>query len=82
MKTTMFDHNRFGRALRQARTEQQLTYKEAAEHSGVSAAVLHRIETEHHTPTIDVFVKLLDWLGKPVTEYIYDPSTIYTGDEP
>ncbi|MCD7883325.1 MAG: helix-turn-helix domain-containing protein [Lachnospiraceae bacterium] len=63
--------NTFGKMIRQARTEQQLTLYRLAEKLNTSAAYLRTIENGTHTPSLDLFCRIIRALHLSADAYIY-----------
>lgn len=66
------DHivSRLGEKIKNMRTERGLSLKELANKSGISAAAIHKIESNGITPTITTMMKISDALGKKVSHFI------------
>ncbi len=66
------DHivSRLGEKIKNMRTERGLSLKDLANKSGVSAAAIHKIESNGITPTITTMMKISDALGKKVSHFI------------
>lgn len=66
------DHivSRLGERIKNMRTERRLSLKDLSHKSGVSAAAIHKIESNGITPTITTMMKIADALGKKVSHFI------------
>ncbi|NJR43405.1 MAG: helix-turn-helix transcriptional regulator [Akkermansiaceae bacterium] len=66
------DHivSRLGEKIKNMRTERGLSLKELSHKSGISAAAIHKIESNGITPTITTMMKISDALGKKVSHFI------------
>lgn len=70
------DHimSRLGEKIKNMRTERGLSLKELAHKSGISAAAIHKIESNGITPTITTMMKISDALGKKVSHFIEEKA--------
>lgn len=59
-----------GERIKNMRTERRLSLKDLSHKSGVSAAAIHKIESNGITPTITTMMKIADALGKKVSHFI------------
>ena len=70
------DHivSRLGEKIKNMRTERRLSLKELSHKSGISAAAIHKIESNGITPTITTMMKISDALGKKVSHFIEEKT--------
>jgi transcriptional regulator with XRE-family HTH domain len=61
---------RFGAALREIRTRQQLTQEQLAERSGLSYKFIGEVERGRGNPTLDTIARLADALGVNITDLL------------
>lgn len=66
------DHivSKLGEKIKVLRTEKNLSLKDLSERSSISAAAIHKIESNGITPTITTMMKISDALGKKVSFFI------------
>lgn len=66
------DHivSRLGEKIKILRTEKSLSLKDLSNRSGISAAAIHKIESNGIIPTITTMMKIADALGKNVSHFI------------
>jgi transcriptional regulator with XRE-family HTH domain len=62
--------SKLGEKIKSIRTEKDWSLQDLAEKSGISAAGIHRIESNGITPTITTMMKIADALGKKVSYFI------------
>jgi transcriptional regulator with XRE-family HTH domain len=62
--------SKLGEKIKTIRIEKSWSLQELAEKSGISAAGIHRIESNGITPTITTMMKIADALGKKVSYFI------------
>jgi transcriptional regulator with XRE-family HTH domain len=62
--------SRLGEKIKTLRIEKSWSLQELAEKSGISAAGIHRIESNGIIPTITTMMKIADALGKKVSYFI------------
>ncbi len=62
--------SKLGQKIKTLRTENGWSLKELAKKSGISAAGIHRIESNGIIPTITTMMKIADALGKRVSFFI------------
>ena len=69
---SQIDHivSRLGEKIKILRTEKSLSLKDLSNRSGISAAAIHKIESNGIIPTITTMMKLADALGKNVSHFI------------
>ena len=70
------DHivSRLGEKIKNMRTERGISLKDLANKSGISAAAIHKIESNGITPTITTMMKISDALGKQVSHFIEEKA--------
>jgi len=70
--TKEIDHivSRLGDKIKVLRTEKNLSLKDLSDKSGISAAAIHKIESNGITPTITTMMKISDALRKKVSYFI------------
>lgn len=70
--TKEIDHivSRLGEKIKVLRTEKSLSLKDLSDKSGISAAAIHKIESNGITPTITTMMKISDALRKKVSYFI------------
>ncbi|MCC8044522.1 MAG: helix-turn-helix domain-containing protein [Clostridiales bacterium] len=66
--------NILGKMIRQARIERGLTQYQLAERLNLSSIYLNSVENGTHTPSLDVFCRLIRELHLSADAYIYAPS--------
>lgn len=66
------DHivSKLGEKIKTLRTEKNLSLKDLSGRSGISAAAIHKIESNGIIPTITTMMKISDALGKKVSHFI------------
>ena len=66
------DHivSKLGEKIKTLRTEKNMSLKDLSERSGISAAAIHKIESNGIIPTITTMMKISDALGKKVSHFI------------
>ena len=66
------DHivSKLGEKIKILRTEKNLSLKDLSNRSGISAAAIHKIESNGIIPTITTMMKVADALGKNVSHFI------------
>ncbi|MEZ4546633.1 MAG: helix-turn-helix transcriptional regulator [Thermodesulfobacteriota bacterium] len=66
------DHmvSKAGKKIKTLRTEKSMSLKDLSERSGISAAAIHKIESNGIIPTITTMMKISDALGKKVSHFI------------
>jgi len=66
------DHivSKLGEKIKYLRTEKILSLKDLSDRSGISAAAIHKIESNGITPTITTMMKIADALGRDVSYFI------------
>ncbi|MEQ9619496.1 MAG: cupin domain-containing protein [Deltaproteobacteria bacterium] len=62
--------SKLGEKIKALRTGKNLSLKDLSERSGISAAAIHKIESNGIIPTITTMMKLSDALGKKVSFFI------------
>lgn len=62
--------SKLGEKIKIIRMEKSWSLQDLAEKSGISAAGIHRIESDGITPTITTMMKIADALGKKVSYFI------------
>ena len=62
--------SRLGEKIKAIRTEKGWSLKDLSNRSGISAAAIHKIESNGITPTITTMMKLSDALGKKISNLI------------
>src|SRR3970282_2759853 len=62
--------SKLGEKIKTLRTEKGWSLQELAEKSSISAAGIHKIESNGITPTITTMMKISDALGKKVSHFI------------
>lgn len=62
--------SKLGKKIKSHRTENGWSLQELAEKSGISAAGIHKIESNGIIPTITTMMKIADALGKKVSYFI------------
>lgn len=62
--------SKLGEKIKYLRTEKSLSLKDLSERSGISAAAIHKIESNGIIPTITTMMKIADSLGKDVSYFI------------
>jgi len=69
---TQIEHivSKLGEKIKYLRTEKSLSLKDLSGRSGISAAAIHKIESNGITPTITTMMKIADALGKNVSYFI------------
>ncbi|TFG75663.1 MAG: cupin domain-containing protein [Thermodesulfobacteriales bacterium] len=69
---TQIDHiiSKLGEKIKYLRTEKSLSLKDLSERSGISAAAIHKIESNGIIPTITTMMKIADALGRDVNHFI------------
>lgn len=69
---SQIDHivSRLGEKIKVLRTEKSLSLKDLSNRSGISAAAIHKIESNGIIPTITTMMKIADALGKNVSHFI------------
>lgn len=69
---TQIDHivSKLGEKIKILRTEKNMSLKDLSERSGISAAAIHKIESNGIIPTITTMMKISDALGKKVSHFI------------
>ena len=69
---SQIDHivSRLGEKIKFLRTEKSLSLKDLSNRSGISAAAIHKIESNGIIPTITTMMKIADALGKNVSHFI------------
>ncbi len=60
--------NRFGKAVRKARTAAGLTQEELADHSGLDRSYIGGVERGERNPTLSVIEKIAEGLGVTLAE--------------
>ncbi len=73
MKKGTFDNSAFFSALDAHRSAKNLTWKQVAENSGVSASTLTRI-AQGKRPDVDSLAALVSWSGLNADDYVRDGS--------
>ena len=68
-----FEHEAFYAALNAERLARQLTWKQVAEASGLSASTLTRM-SQGKRPDVDGFAALLQWSGLKAEQFLRDPT--------
>lgn len=66
------DHivSKLGEKIKHLRTRKNMSLKDLSERSGISAAAIHKIESNGIIPTITTMMKISDALGKKVSFFI------------
>jgi transcriptional regulator with XRE-family HTH domain len=66
------DHivSKLGEKIKALRVEKNMSLKDLSERSGISAAAIHKIESNGIIPTITTMMKISDALGKKVSHFI------------
>jgi len=66
------DHiiSKLGEKIKYLRTEKSLSLKDLSGRSGISAAAIHKIESNGIIPTITTMMKIADALGRDVNHFI------------
>jgi len=69
---TQIDHiiSKLGEKIKYLRTEKSLSLKDLSGRSGISAAAIHKIESNGIIPTITTMMKIADALGRDVNYFI------------
>ncbi len=69
---TQIDHiiSKLGEKIKYLRTEKSLSLKDLSGRSGISAAAIHKIESNGIIPTITTMMKIADALGRDVSYFI------------
>jgi transcriptional regulator with XRE-family HTH domain len=69
---TQIDHiiSKLGEKIKYLRTEKSLSLKDLSGRSGISAAAIHKIESNGIIPTITTMMKIADALGRDVNHFI------------
>lgn len=62
--------SKLGQKIKNLRVEKGLSLKDLSEKSGISAAGIHKIESNGIIPTITTMMKISDALGKRVSHFI------------
>lgn len=70
------DHivSKLGEKIKILRTEKSLSLKDLSNRSGISAAAIHKIESNGIIPTITTMMKIADALGKNVSHFIEESN--------
>ena len=70
------DHivSKLGEKIKVLRTEKSLSLKDLSNRSGISAAAIHKIESNGIIPTITTMMKIADALGKNVSHFIEESN--------
>lgn len=70
------DHivSRLGEKIKLLRTEKNFSLKDLSERCGISAAAIHKIESNGIIPTITTMMKIADALGKNVSHFIEESN--------
>ena len=63
---------RLGEKIKAIRTEKGWSLKNLSDRSGISAAAIHKIESNGITPTITTMMKISDALGKKISNFVED----------
>ncbi len=66
--------SKLGEKIKTLRTEKGWSLQELAENSGISAAGIHKIESNGIIPTITTMMKIADALGKKVSYFIEEEA--------
>src|SRR5574341_735946 len=66
--------SKLGEKIKTLRTGKGWSLQELAENSGISAAAIHKIESNGITPTITTMMKISDALGKKVSHFIEEKA--------
>ena len=67
---------RVGEKIKIIRMEKGWSLKNLSDRSGISAAAIHKIESNGITPTITTMMKISDALGKKVSNFVEEePET-------
>ena len=72
-----FDSEAFYEALNSQRIAKQLTWKDVAEQSGISASTLTRM-AQGKRPDVDGLAALLSWSGLNADDFIEKPRSVKT----
>jgi len=62
--------SKLGEKIKSLRTEKRLSLKDLSNISGISAAAIHKIESNGIIPTITTMMKIADAIGKKVSYFI------------
>ena len=62
--------SKLGEKIKYLRTEKSLSLKDLSERCGISAAAIHKIESNGIIPTITTMMKIADSLGRDVNYFI------------
>lgn len=61
---------KLGEKIKAARMEKRWSLKNLSDRSGISAAAIHKIESNGITPTITTMMKISDALGKKISSFV------------
>jgi transcriptional regulator with XRE-family HTH domain len=75
-ENNQIDHivSKLGEKIKVLRTEKNMSLKLLSNRSGISAAAIHKIESNGITPTITTMMKIADALGKNVSHFIEETN--------
>ena len=75
-----FDHPAYARAIEARMDAYGLTFRQAAEQAGLSAATILRMLA--HLPDIRTFIKTCQWLGMTPDAFVIRPRRPHTRKRP